>query len=56
MTAEHVRIIDIKPRVYRNGERAKIPSMSPTQSKSIDFYLEPMICGSYICLCQGIPS
>ena len=46
MTAEHIRIIDIKPRVYRKGERAKIPSMSPTQSDSIDFFLEPMICGS----------
>jgi len=46
MTAEHIRIIDIKPRVYKKGDRAKIPSMSPNQSESIDFYLEPMICGS----------
>jgi len=46
MTAEHIRIIDIKPRVYKKGDRAKIPSMSPSQSESIDFYLEPMICGS----------
>ncbi len=46
MTAEHIRTIDIKPRVYKKGDRAKIPSMSPGQSESIDFYLEPMICGS----------
>ncbi|MGV9206133.1 MAG: hypothetical protein ACOC44_19165, partial [Promethearchaeia archaeon] len=46
MTAEHIRITDIKPRVYQRGERAKIPSMSPGQSESIDFYLEPLICGS----------
>ena len=46
MTAEHIRTIDIKPRVYRKGDRAKIPNMSPKQSESIDFYLEPMICGS----------
>ena len=46
MTAEHIRVIDIKPRVYRKGDRAKIPGMSPAQSESIDFYLEPMICGS----------
>ncbi len=46
MTAEHIRTIDIKPRVYKKGDRAKIPSMSPRQSESIDFYLEPMICGS----------
>ncbi|MHA1376537.1 MAG: hypothetical protein ACTSR7_19840 [Promethearchaeota archaeon] len=46
MTAEHIRTIDIKPRVYKKGDRAKIPNMSPEQSESIDFYLEPMICGS----------
>ncbi|KKN13258.1 hypothetical protein LCGC14_1008200, partial [marine sediment metagenome] len=46
MTAEHMRIVDIKPRVYKKGDRAKIPSMSPKQSESVDFYLEPMICGS----------
>lgn len=46
MTAEHIRIIDIKPRVYKKENRAKIPNMSPKQSESIDFYLEPMICGS----------
>ncbi|KKM91877.1 hypothetical protein LCGC14_1224050 [marine sediment metagenome] len=46
MTADHIRTIDIKPRVYRRGDRAKIPNMSPDQSESIDFYLEPMICGS----------
>lgn len=46
MTAEHIRTIDIKPRVYKKGDRAKIPNMSPGQSESIDFYLEPMICGN----------
>ncbi|TXT57124.1 MAG: hypothetical protein BAJALOKI1v1_1870003 [Promethearchaeota archaeon] len=46
MTAEHIRIIDIKPRVYKRENRAKIPNMSPDQSESIDFYLEPLICGS----------
>lgn len=46
MTAEHIRIIDIKPQVYKKGDRAKIPNMSPIQSESIDFYLEPMICGN----------
>ena len=46
MTAEHMRVVDIKPRVYKKGDRAKIPSMSPKQSESVDFYLEPMICGS----------
>ncbi|MFO8018987.1 MAG: hypothetical protein R6U96_10150, partial [Promethearchaeia archaeon] len=46
MTAEHIRIAYIKPRVYQKGERGKIPSMSPRQSESIDFYLEPLICGS----------
>ena len=43
---EHIRTIDIKPRIYKTGDRAKIPSMSPGQSESIDFYLEPMICGN----------
>jgi len=46
MTAEHIRITDIKPKVYKKNDRAKIPNMSPGQSESIDFYLEPMICGS----------
>ncbi|MHA1763011.1 MAG: hypothetical protein ACTSYC_04530 [Promethearchaeota archaeon] len=46
MTAEHIRIIDIKPKVYKIGDRAKISSMSPGQSESIDFFLEPLICGS----------
>jgi len=46
MTAEHIRVIDIKPRIYKKNDRAKIPNMSPEQSESIDFYLEPMICGS----------
>lgn len=46
MTAEHIRVIDIKPRVYKKEDRAKISSMSPEQSESIDFYLEPLICGS----------
>jgi len=45
MTAEHVRLIDIKPRVYKKLDRALIPNMSPGQSVSIDFFLEPMICG-----------
>ncbi|MHA1256974.1 MAG: hypothetical protein ACTSPS_15390, partial [Promethearchaeota archaeon] len=45
MTAEHVRLIDIKPKVYKKLNRALIPNMSPGQSVSIDFYLEPMICG-----------
>jgi len=46
MTAEHVRVIDIKPNVYKKLDRAKISNMSPRQSVSIDFFLEPMICGS----------
>lgn len=46
MTAEHVRIIDIKPRAYKKPDRAKIPNMAPEQSVSIDFILEPMICGN----------
>jgi len=46
MTAEHIRIIDIKPKVYKKFDRAIIPNMSPRQSMSIDFFLEPMICGS----------
>jgi len=46
MTADHIRIADIKPKVYKKNDRAKIPNMSPGQSESIDFYLEPMICGS----------
>ncbi len=46
MTAEHIRVVDISPRVYKRGDRAQIPSMAPGQSQSIDFYLEPMICGS----------
>jgi len=46
MAALHVRVIDIKPRVYRMGDRAIISNMGPEQSESIDFYLEPLICGS----------
>jgi len=46
MTAEHVRVVDIKPNVYKKLDRAKISNMSPRQSVSIDFFLEPMICGS----------
>ncbi len=46
MTARHVRIIDIKPRVYKKFDRALIPNISPKQSLSIDFFLEPMICGN----------
>ncbi|MHA1273162.1 MAG: hypothetical protein ACTSQS_06960 [Promethearchaeota archaeon] len=46
MTAEHIRIIDIKPKVYKIGDRAKISNISPGQSESIDFFLEPLICGS----------
>ncbi len=46
MTAEHIRIIDIKPVIYREGNHAKISNMSPGQSESVDFYLEPLICGS----------
>lgn len=45
MAAEHIRIIDVKPRTYKKGDRAEIPNMLPNQSVSIDFYLEPMICG-----------
>ncbi len=46
MTAEHIRIVDIKPRVYKKGSRAEIRTVSPGQSLSIEFILEPMICGS----------
>jgi len=45
MTAEHIRIIDIKPRVYRQGDYAQIHNMDPQQTLSIEFYLEPLICG-----------
>jgi len=46
MTAEHIRIIDVKPKIYKKFDRAIIPNMSPRQSMSIDFLLEPMICGT----------
>jgi len=46
MPAEHIRVIDIKPGIYRMGSRAKIPHMVAEQSESIDFYLEPLICGN----------
>ncbi len=39
-------VIDIKPKVYKKFDRAIIPNISPGQSLSIDFFLEPMICGS----------
>ncbi|MHA1252883.1 MAG: hypothetical protein ACTSRP_23045 [Candidatus Helarchaeota archaeon] len=43
---EHLRLIKIVPEVYAKKERATIPNMSPKQSQSIDFYIEPLICGS----------
>ncbi len=46
MTAEHVRVIDIKPNVYKKLDCAKMSNMSPGQSVSIDFLLEPTICGT----------
>jgi len=45
MSADHVRIIDIKPRMYKKGDRAQINSMDPEESFSIEFHLEPLICG-----------
>ncbi|MFX1393804.1 MAG: hypothetical protein ACFFAH_09545 [Promethearchaeota archaeon] len=45
MAARHIRIVDIKPRVYKKSDRALIESIPPRQSLSIDFYLEPLICG-----------
>lgn len=46
MMADHIRTIDVKPKVYKRGTQATIHSMAPGQSESVDFYLEPMICGS----------
>ena len=48
MAARHIRIVDIKPRVYKKSDRALIESIPPGQSLSIDFYLEPMICGTIL--------
>jgi hypothetical protein len=45
MAAQHIRIVSIHPDIYRKGASALIPSMNPHQSQSIDFYLEPLICG-----------
>jgi len=46
ITSEHIRIIRIKPDKYKKGEHATIPYMSPNQSESIEFYLEPLMCGT----------
>jgi hypothetical protein len=46
MLAEHIRVISVKPQIYKAENGAKIPSMAPMQSESVDFYLEPLICGS----------
>ncbi|MHA1251411.1 MAG: hypothetical protein ACTSRP_15580 [Candidatus Helarchaeota archaeon] len=43
---EHIRIIRIVPKVYSKGNNAFIPNMQYKQSQSIDFYLEPLICGT----------
>ncbi|MFX1257107.1 MAG: hypothetical protein ACFFAN_04565 [Promethearchaeota archaeon] len=48
MAARHIRIVDIKPRVYKKSDRALIENIPPGQSLSIDFYLEPMICGTIL--------
>ena len=48
MAARHIRIVDIKPRVYKKSDRALIETIPPGQSLSIDFYLEPMICGTIL--------
>ncbi|MFX1393805.1 MAG: hypothetical protein ACFFAH_09550 [Promethearchaeota archaeon] len=46
MVAPHIRIVDIKPRVYKRGDHVQINALPPGESFSIDFYLEPMICGN----------
>ena len=43
---EHVRIMHIHPKIYSKKTFAKINSVQNTQSQSIDFYLEPLICGT----------
>ncbi|MHA1650616.1 MAG: hypothetical protein ACTSYB_10525, partial [Candidatus Helarchaeota archaeon] len=43
---EHMRLIRVAPKPYRKGDKAFIPNMQPKQSQSIDFYIEPLICGT----------
>jgi len=43
----NVRIIRVAPKTYRKGDKASIPNMQPKQSKNIDFYMEPSICGMF---------
>jgi len=43
---EHVRVVSISPRDFaKDRSYAYIPSMVPKQKQSVDFYLEPLICG-----------
>lgn len=43
---EHLRLIRVAPAAYKRGEMAFIPNMQNKQSQSIDFYIEPLICGT----------
>jgi len=41
----HIRLIKIVPKIYAQSYKATIPNIQKKQSISIDFYLEPLICG-----------
>lgn len=41
----HIRLIKISPKTYSQGHKASIPNLQDNQSISVDFYLEPLICG-----------
>ena len=43
---EHIRLIRIVPPQYRRANKVFIPNMQHGQSQSIDFYIEPLICGT----------
>ncbi|MHA1428281.1 MAG: hypothetical protein ACTSQI_20035 [Candidatus Helarchaeota archaeon] len=43
---EHMRLIRVAPAPYSKGNKAFLPNMQPKQSQSIDFYIEPLICGT----------
>ncbi|MHA1730489.1 MAG: hypothetical protein ACTSU5_01020 [Promethearchaeota archaeon] len=45
MQADHIRVVSLHPEVYRREDHAVIPNMAPGQSISVDFHLEPLICG-----------
>jgi len=43
---DHVRIMNIAPKIYSRKTHAKVNSIKHGESQSIDFYLEPLICGT----------